>query len=200
MDTFTREFKQNYLFTAIITILVGIVLVIWPDITGRFLCYVLGVALMIMGALQLIIFFREETRGFFSKFSMIMGLILIFLGIWVCVRPDTVLALVPLVIGIMMTIHGIMDIKYTMDIKNAGVQKWWIALLAALITLIFGILLILNPFTAFELTMIVIGFVMLYDGISDIVLMILARIFQRRADKRIREFAQNAESMPNKEP
>ena len=190
MGTFVEGMKKNYFISAILTIALGAVLVIWPDWSGRILCYLLGAALILMGGIQLIVCIRAERIGFYSKFSMLMNIILILLGVWVCIRPDTVLSLVPVIIGIVMLIHGCMDLQFTMDIKHAGSGKWWIALIFALVTLTLGVFLVMHPFLAFEITMLIIGIGLLYDGISDLVLMIVAAY----ADKRIREFAANAES------
>ena len=194
MGTFVEGMKKNYFISAILTIALGAVLVIWPDWSGRILCYLLGAALILMGGIQLIVCIRAERIGFYSKFSMLMNIILILLGVWVCIRPDTVLSLVPVIIGIVMLIHGCMDLQFTMDIKHAGSGKWWIALIFALVTLTIGVFLVMHPFLAFEITMLIIGIGLLYDGISDLVLMIVAAYAQHQSDKRIREFAANAES------
>lgn len=194
MRTFVEGMKKNYIISAILTIALGAVMVIWPDWSGRILCYLLGAALILMGGIQLIVCIKAERIGFYSKFSMLMNIILILLGVWVCIRPDTVLSLVPVIIGIVMLIHGCMDLQFTMDIKHAGSGKWWIALIFALITLTLGVFLVLHPFLAFEITMLIIGIGLLYDGISDLVLMIAAAYTQHQSDKRIREFAANAEN------
>ena len=194
MGTFVEGMKKNYFISAILTIALGAVLVIWPDWSGRILCYLLGAALILMGGIQLLVCIRAERIGFYSKFSMLMNIILILLGVWVCIRPDTVLSLVPVIIGIVMLIHGCMDLQFTMDIKHAGSGKWWIALIFALVTLTLGVFLVMHPFLAFEITMLIIGIGLLYDGISDLVLMIVAAYAQHQSDKRIREFAANAES------
>ena len=194
MGTFVEGMKKNYFISAILTIALGAVLVIWPDWSGRILCYLLGAALILMGGIQLIVCIRAERIGFYCKFSMLMNIILILLGVWVCIRPDTVLSLVPVIIGIVMLIHGCMDLQFTMDIKHAGSGKWWIALIFALVTLTLGVFLVMHPFLAFEITMLIIGIGLLYDGISDLVLMIVAAYAQHQSDKRIREFAANAES------
>ena len=194
MGTFVEGMKKNYFISAILTIALGAVLVIWPDWSGRILCYLLGAALILMGGIQLIVCIRAERIGFYSKFSMLMNIILILLGVWVCIRHDKVLSLVPVIIGIVMLIHGCMDLQFTMDIKHAGSGKWWIALIFALVTLTLGVFLVMHPFLAFEITMLIIGIGLLYDGISDLVLMIVAAYAQHQSDKRIREFAANAES------
>ena len=191
MKSIIRDMKHNYFINAVIMVILGIVLVIWPHILGVMLCYLLGGALIVMGVFQLISFLRGERLGFYNKFVMMMGIVLVLLGIWICAQPRIVLSIIPVVVGIIVLIHGLMDIQYTLDIKKAGSEKWWIALIAAALTLIVGLLLMLNPFTAYEITMVLLGVAMLYDGGSDLALLLFSYLAQRDTDKRLREFKGN---------
>lgn len=188
MKSIIQDMKQNYFINAIIMVILGLILVIWPHILGVILCYVLGGALVLMGAFQLIGFVRGERLGFYNKFNMIMGIVLVLLGIWICTKPHIVLSIIPVVVGIIILIHGLMDIEYTLDIKKTGNDKWWISLIAAGITLVLGLLLVLNPFTAYEVTMFLIGLVMLYDGGSDLAILFFSYLAQKDTDRRIRDF------------
>ena len=191
MKSIIQDMKHNYFINAVIMVILGIVLVIWPHILGVMLCYLLGGALIVMGVFQLISFLRGERLGFYNKFVMMMGIVLVLLGIWICAQPRIVLSIIPVVVGIIVLIHGLMDIQYTLDIKKAGSEKWWIALIAAVLTLIVGLLLMLNPFTAYEITMVLLGVAMLYDGGSDLALLLFSYLAQRDTDKRLREFKGN---------
>ncbi len=191
MKSVIQDMKHNYFINAVIMVILGIVLVIWPHILGVMLCYLLGGALIVMGVFQLISFLRGERLGFYNKFVMMMGIVLVLLGIWICAQPRIVLSIIPVVVGIIVLIHGLMDIQYTLDIKKAGSEKWWIALIAAALTLIVGLLLMLNPFTAYEITMVLLGVAMLYDGGSDLALLLFSYLAQRDTDKRLREFKGN---------
>ena len=192
MKSIIQDMKQNYFVNAVIMIILGLVLVIWPHILGVMLCYLLGGALIVMGAIQLIGFLRGERLGFYNKFSMFMGIVLVLLGIWICTQPRIVLSIIPVVVGIIVLIHGLMDIQYTLDIKRTGSTKWWIALIAAILTLIVGLLLVFNAFTAYEISMIMLGIAMLYDGGSDLVLLIFSYLAQKDTDRRVRDFKGNS--------
>lgn len=191
MKSIIQDMKHNYFVNAVIMVLLGLVLVIWPDILGTMLCYLLGGALIVMGVFQLISFLRGERLGFYNKFVMMMGIVLVLLGIWICTQPHIVLSIIPVVVGIIVLIHGLMDIQYTLDIKKAGSQKWWVALIAAILTLVVGLLLVFNPFKAYEITMVLLGIAMLYDGGSDLLLLLFSYLAQRDTDKRLREFKGN---------
>ena len=191
MKSIIQDMKHNYFVNAVIMVLLGLVLVIWPHILGVLLCYLLGGALIVMGVFQLISFLRGERLGFYNKFVMMMGIVLVLLGIWICTQPHIVLSIIPVVVGIIVLIHGLMDIQYTLDIKKAGSTKWWIALIAAILTLVVGLLLVFNPFTAYEITMVLLGIAMLYDGWSDLALLLFSYLAQRDTDRRLREFKGN---------
>ncbi len=192
MKSIIQDMKHNYFVNAVIMVLLGLVLVIWPHILGVLLCYLLGGALIVMGVFQLISFLRGERLGFYNKFVMMMGIVLVLLGIWICTQPHIVLSIIPVVVGIIVLIHGLMDIQYTLDIKKAGSTKWWIALIAAILTLVVGLLLVFNPFTAYEITMVLLGIAMLYDGGSDLALLLFSYLAQRDTDRRLREFKGNS--------
>ena len=84
MKSIIQDMKHNYFVNAVIMVLLGLVLVIWPHILGVLLCYLLGGALIVMGVFQLISFLRGERLGFYNKFVMMMGIVLVLLGIWIC--------------------------------------------------------------------------------------------------------------------
>lgn len=188
-----RDVKKNYSVSSLITLILGIVLIAWPDLSGALMCYMLGGALILMGVIQLIIYLRGNREEFSARCKMMMGVILALLGIWICAKPEIVLGLIPAVLGIVLLMHAVQDLSYTIQIKNSGVERWWVALIATLITFALSVFLILHPFLAFEMAMIYIGIGLVYNGISDLVLVILAGYYRRAADKRVREFAGNLE-------
>lgn len=188
-----RDIRKNYSVSSLITLILGIIFIAWPDLSGTLMCYMLGGALILMGVIQLLIYLRGNREELASRFKMMMGIILALLGIWICAKPDIVLGLIPAVLGIVLIMHAIQDLSYAIEIKNAGVERWWVALIATLITFALGVFLVLHPFLAFEMAMIYIGIGLVYNGISDLVLVILAGYYKRSADKRIREFAGTVE-------
>lgn len=188
MQSIIQDMKKNYIVNAVIMVVLGLVLVIWPDFLGEMLCYLLGGALILMGAIQLIGFLRGERLGLYNKFNMLMGIVLVLLGLWICTQPHIVLSIIPVVVGIIVLLHGLMDIQYTLDIKRTGNTKWWIALIAAIVTFVFGLVLVFNPFAAYETVMILLGVAMLYDGGSDLVLLVFSYLAQKDTDRRVRDF------------
>lgn len=183
-----KDIRENYSTSSIVTLILGIVLIVWPDLSGALMCYMLGGALIVMGVIQLIVYLRGQRVGLYNRFNMIMGVVLALLGIWICVKPEIVLGLIPVVLGFLLLLHAFQDFRYTMNIKNAGVGRWWVALIATLVTFVLGVFLVLHPLFAFEMAMVYVGIGLVYNGVSDLVLIIAAGYYERKADERVRDF------------
>lgn len=184
-----KDIRKSYSVSSFITLILGIVLLVWPDLSGTLMCYMLGGALILMGATQLLIYIKGNKQELSGRFKMMMGIVLALLGVWICAKPEIVLGLIPAVLGIVLLMHAVQDLSYTIQIKNSGVERWWVALIATLITFVLAVFLIIHPFLAFEIAMIYIGIGLIYNGISDLVLVILAAYCKRKSDKQIRELA-----------
>ena len=71
-------------------------------------------------------------------------------------------------IGVILCVHGIQDIKIALETKGNGYGKWWSMLIIASISLVFGVICIVKAFGVVTLALQFIGIGLIYDGISDL--------------------------------
>lgn len=168
MYQFFKGLRANYLLSAVLCILFGITLIVWPDISIRVVCIGLGCVLALSGLVNLVTYIVARDGSLLSQISLFAGIILAVVGVWIILKPDTLIVMVPIVIGVIVTVHGMHNLMQTVELCRNKYDKWWIALLLGIATIGFGILLIANPFEAVSTVIILIGFFLIYDGISDI--------------------------------
>lgn len=153
------------MLSALFSIVMGVILVAWPETTLDIICKAIAIILIVMGAAELVSYFWNKIT---YSLSGILGLVVLLIGIWIFVKPQSVLSLIPIVIGVILAVHGIQDLKVAFDTKRNGYARWWSMLLMAVISLVLGIVCIVNAFGVVALTMQIIGIALVYDGISDI--------------------------------
>lgn len=181
MADFFKGLKANYTISAVVCALLGLVLVIWPGATSQIICMLLGGVLLAYGVLQIAIYLFSRERTIILQGMMILGIVFAVLGLWILLRPEMIMMAVPVIVGVLIAIHGLHNIVQAFALKKDGYESWWLAFLMGLLTLIFGGVLICNPFKAIELVARIIGIFLIYDGVSDI--WILSRVFKVRRDK-----------------
>lgn len=183
-----KRIKAGMILTSIVYTLLGIVLLIWPEMAIDIFCKVLAAGLAIIGVMNIISYFVNRDL---HPFGAILGTIIVLVGVWIFARPQSIVSLVPIVIGVMLCGHGIENIKLAFEAKGNGYQRWWSMLLIAVISLIFGLLCISNAFGMVTLALQVIALALIYDGLTD--LWVANRMIQVAKEKKRAEEALEVE-------
>ena len=150
----------------ILCIIFGVILCLWPSGVLVTICRIAGILILLCGVLNLVLGLRGA--GVMSDgFQTVMGIVLCAVGIWILAAPVTFIKLIPVVIGIVLIYHGIRDIVFCVKMRRAD-HKWWVGLITALVTLVLGIVLIRCAFLTMQIGMVLLGLVLIYDGISGL--------------------------------
>lgn len=176
MEQLLKRVKTNVVISSILCVILGLVLVFWPGLSIRIVCTAVGVVLIVTGVTRMIDYFAVRDGSMYSQINLIFGIVLVVVGVWISVKPDKVLAIIPIIVGIVIVIHGLQNIKQAMELWRDKYTKWWVACILGVLTVGFGVLLICRPFTAIDTVVMLIGFFLIYDGISNI--WIVSRIYK----------------------
>lgn len=160
-----KRIKADIILSALMCIALGVVLLVWPTETIDIFCRVLAVGLVVMGVVDLGSYFMNRS---IHPFAGVLGFIVILVGIWIFIQPASIVSLVPIVIGVILCVHGIQDLKIAIETKGNGYEKWWSMLIIAAVSLVFGVLCIVNAFGMVKLALQFIGIALIYDGVSDL--------------------------------
>lgn len=173
-----KNIKANYTLSAIVCVIIGLVLVIWPGTSTQVVCKVLGGVLLVYGALQIILYLCAREKTFYHQGMLVLGIIFAVIGAWILLKPEMIIAAVPVIMGIIIIAHGLHNTVQAIKLKSMSYEKWWLALLLGILTVILGGVLVYNPFTVVDTVVRIIGAFLVYDGLSD--MWIISRLFKSR--------------------
>lgn len=176
MSEFLKGLKANYTISAALCALLGLVLLIWPGTTTQLVCMLLGSMLLLYGGLQVALYLINRERTILSQGMLVFGIVVAVIGLWILMRPEMIIMAVPVIVGVLIVIHGVHNVVQAIALHRDGYDRWWLALLFGALTVVFGGILIYNPFEVVETVVRMIGLFLIYDGISDI--WILSRVFK----------------------
>lgn len=149
------------LIEGIAAILIGILLVLEPDMTTAILLQVLGLYWLISGILSIVRIFLDKTRWGLKLaggiLGIIAGLLVLQHPLWSTMIIPTTLILIVGVIGIVVGIVGLIE-----AFTGAG----WGAGVLGILAIIFGILLLLNPVVGATLLPVVLGIAAIVGGVA----------------------------------
>lgn len=178
---FVKSMKVNYSLSALLCVILGVVLLVWPSASIQIACIALGMVLGGYGIVQIVLYLVTKEKTMISHSMMVLGIVLAVIGIYIVLRPETILKAIPIIVGIMIVIHGLHNAVQALDLRKMTYENWWVALLLAILTIAFGVLLVCNPFEAIDVAVRLVGICLLYDGLSD--MWILSRVFKTRRNQ-----------------
>ena len=191
MKTILHEQRMSSIAAALVTILLGVVLIWWPDRSVNFLCMLLGVSIFITGIIYILGWLARRREGV-PAFFVLPGVILCALGVWLMTSPASVIKLIQYIFGAILIFHGAVDLQGAVSLMRRRWGRWWVDLLLALLTVALGALILLNPFGTFAALVVLIGAALIFDGVSDLcIIWRLSRAF--KAAERIIEEEQDLE-------
>ncbi len=168
MESLLKKVKANTILSSLLCAALGLVLVIWPDISMQIVCIAIGAVLILCGVIRLFGFFLNHDGSVYTQGNLVMGIVLVVVGIWIVATPGKVLAIIPIIVGILIVIHGVNNIQQTITLCKGKYSMWWLALIMAILTIGFGVLLITRPFAALDTVVMLIGIFLIYDGLSNV--------------------------------
>ena len=165
-----KSIKVNILGSATLCIILGIILVVYPNTSMTIVCRAVGVIVLITGLGMVFSYLRSETKGFFAKLGLVFGSILAIVGGFLVLRPLGIISIIPIIFGILFIYHGLANMRQAMELRQYKDKGWWLPVLIAATTILLGLFIINNPFTTIDVIMRIIGACLIYDGLTNTML------------------------------
>lgn len=161
----SKSFHKTMMIVSIVYVIVGLLLIIWPDAARQIIIYAIGAAALLYGGYRIVDFFvRKEHLDGSIQIGVALGIGCLLVGLFLIVKANVVLALLAAIIGVAIVVDSILRLQIALNLRYSGGSSWLILLITALVTLAFGILLLFNPFTAIKVATIIAGVSLVLDG------------------------------------
>ncbi len=171
-DLLTAAWKL-LLLRGVIGIVLGIVLMAWPQATIVVLMVLVGIWALIDGVGLAAQVFAEGASAGQRVFFGVMALIALVVALVAIFRPGTAASVVTWFIGIWLLVRGLFELVGAFSSTIATPR--WLLVLGALLDLVLGWLFVSNPGTAVVAVAWVIGLLAIAWGVVFVVLALAAR-------------------------
>ena len=170
---FKKSIEQVYnkmvifsIISAIITIIVGIVLLFLPNLSNKVVGIITGVIFIIFGITTAYKYLKRDGAKIYSL-NLVFAILYLILGLVIIIFPFSVIEFVTVCLGLFLVVNGATEINYGLWLKRGGSKAWLVTLVAGILLVILGIMIVFNPFTAFALTQIT-GAFLIISGIINL--------------------------------
>lgn len=179
--SFLKKIRWIYLLSSLVLVALGIVCLVSPQLIAGALCYVAGALLLVFGIGKVIRYFASRSS---LVDSLVVGVLLAMLGFILVTRPDQVLEMIFVFIGILLLLDGIVKVKNSFEARASGKGDWIALLVIAVIVLALGVVVVANPFTGY-VPIIILGIAVLVDGLQNLYAVLRVAFPEKEGKKRL---------------
>ena len=154
---------RNYIVDAVALIVLGLVLLIWPDYTLETIFKWIGVGLIVLGAIKVVLFFVKRNR---SVIGLLVGLVQLAFGIFIFAKPGFLVAFFPTVAAILLGYGAIVMIARALKLREVNRNAFLLPLVLGIICLILAVIIFVHPVLLADLMVQASGMSMIVEGIS----------------------------------
>ena len=169
----TKINKSVYVTSAIYVVL-GLVMVIFPETTMKTFCLTLGAIAAVLGIINLVTYFTRNTViDSVYRYDFVTGVVLILAGLALIVKMDKVIELIPVLLGILILVNGIIKLQHAIDLKRIEFNGWLYVLVFSLLCLSIGAICVLQPAFIAKTLIIIMGISFIFCGATDFITLFL---------------------------
>ena len=178
------KFKNNLpmVLLIIFELAVGILLLINAELFTRIIIIAFGLALIGIGVLFLIRSFSDRDTGLMSWVALAVSIVALAVGVLCTFFSGAIInvfAILAVIYGVILVLSAIFKLKTYFDVRKMGLEPSPFTLIGAAVSLVFGVLIIINPFKTVEVLWIFTGISLIVQAAVDIVML----VFKIRMEK-----------------
>ena len=165
---YVKAAKTFYILCSILLCAIGTLLICLPTLSAEVLCVVLGVVSLVYGTEKIIGYFSKDMYRLAFQFDLALGIFVAIIGVILLLHPGKVLELVDFIVGLFVLIEGVFKVQTSVDAFRFGMKAWWLILMGALLSCVFGLLLLFSLLPATTVLMVFVGISLIADGAQNL--------------------------------
>ena len=165
---YVKRYEKSSIITSILMLIVSILLILMPETILNSIVVLLGIAALLDGILHSIsyIITDKEMKAFSNE--LFFGILEIMTSGLLFLFKANIINIFPVIIGIWIIIAGVTKFQLAFNLRGID-SKWIDVLLSSIISIILGVLIILNPFSTVMTITVISGIILFITEICNLI-------------------------------
>lgn len=168
-----------WIIAGVLLIIVGIYCLCNPDVGLLTLSLYIGIAMLISGIIDIVIFAKWNGKMFGAGWFLADGILTVLLALFLLFNEAFTMLTLPFIFGMWLLFSGINQFVNSFELQSLGVKGWgWLTALGVLLALV-GFFSLFDPVANLFALSILMGILLVCEGIAAIVRACLSHRFWR---------------------
>lgn len=150
---------------AILSIVLGILILVWPDKTLEVVAVLFGLYFFIVGIVRIVVGLAGRTLSPGVRIlDVVLGLLLVVAGVFAIKNPLATLVALGIIVGISWIIEGVIAVSET-----ANDSSKWFGTVLGVLSAVAGVIILFAPLDSLVILTIIGGITLLVTGVFQVI-------------------------------
>lgn len=187
MQEIIKKVYKTSFISSLIFFVFGLLLIFQTEGVIKSISIFIGSILLVIGVVLIIYYFRNRTFSFFSSAGLLYGVFSAVAGIIIIVNTKIFATIIPVLTGIWMIINSVNKIQIAMELRDNKISSWLVSFIFAIIILICGSIMVINPFRGAVLLSKTVGILIVIYSLLDIADSVFIKVKTKKEPNKIIE-------------
>jgi uncharacterized membrane protein HdeD (DUF308 family) len=161
-----KTIKNTYVGVSLVSVVLGLILVLKPELSATIISYIIGGCFVFYGALHIFTYVLVKNDSFY-QYDLAKGIIAECIGAFLILKPTFIVSILPTILGLAILVNGIFGLQSAMNMLRNSKSRWLTVFIPSIVTIVLGILIVTNPFHWAKNLLIVLGAFLIWNGVSN---------------------------------
>lgn len=166
------KIMRNKVVLAVASIVFGIILIIWKREVVTKGVSIIGIIMIACAAVMIIMFAVQKEK---NPGLLVMGILFAVFGAFFLVKPEFITRMFPVIMGVILLISGLFDMINAVRLPKNVSGRTGIIVVSVIIAVL-GVVFMFLPGVTADILMIIIGIVLLFNGVFDLVVLAMGSL------------------------
>lgn len=162
-----RMARDGYILISVIFYITGIIYMIVSSVSPMVVCISSGIILIVYGLVKILGYFSDDLYCLAFQYDLACGLFLIVEGIIVLGCNLRIWNYLSPGLGLLILLDSLLKLQTSKDAQKFGLETWNWILVFSVLAGIFGVLIIVKPFSDMRISHIINGCGLLMEGFMN---------------------------------
>ena len=177
---FFKKYEKWSLLTSILMLIFAIFLIIKPLESLSTFITIFGVILIVDSIICFVNYFKTDAQIRMMSLGLIEGLLTLLAGITIIITSNALTAFLPIMLAIWIIIKSLISFQYAINLATIKSSGWGWNLTMSILTFIFGVIIIFNPFASATVATATVGVFLAITEIINIIESIITIIKMKK--------------------
>lgn len=166
---YLKNIKGIYICACILFMIIGLMLIGFPEFSMVAVCYIIGIMLIVLGVIKICAYFAQDKYNIAFQFDLALGILSVIIGVCAIIHHNWIINLLPIIIGIMIIADSLFTLQASIDAKRFGLSRWYLLLIFSAVSVILGLVLVFKSFKSAVAITILYGLGCFFIGFEKLV-------------------------------